>query len=117
MDAKYSMLFKTWLEALSPEQKQLADRYGYELVDETKAGGFNVYLLFNQVYPKGMKYHIGLEREGANVFNLGQQFDKPKEKGDVAKQYSSIQPILEKINEWIESHGDLIIASTNERNG
>lgn len=137
--------FRLWLENLNPEQKEMASASGYEFVDEIRSGGFNVYLLVNDVmFPKGLKYHIGFEKEGSNVFDYEQQMNRqrvldangqpvfdekgqPKkrrkadivnrpeeEKGNFTNQYNSILPILEKIHKWIDLYGNLVIASTNE---
>jgi len=115
--------FHKWLsdiyiaEGLTADQDQMASIYGYKFVDEIRAGGFNVYLLNSDQYPSGMKYHIAFEREGLNVFDMDQQFSRPKsdKKSDIINQLSSIDPICIKIDDWIKEYGQLVISSTNEK--
>jgi hypothetical protein len=116
--------YLTWLsdiyisEGLTADQEQMASMYGYKFVDEIRAGGFNVYLLNSDQYPSGMKYHIAFEREGLNVFDMNQQFNRPKsdeKKSDILKQLSSMEPICRKIDDWIKEYGQLVMASTNEK--
>ena len=108
------MEFKRWLEALNDEQTKSMSEWGYQLIDEFKIGGMEIFLLKSDVFPEKFKFHLAFQKEGIDVFSIDQQMNRPRTKGiSVFDGFKIISPIMNKIVGWLKSYGDLTIASTN----
>lgn len=111
------MRFKLWLETLlSTSQMHRISQYGYSYVDEFSIGNMEMFLLKDDVglYPEKFKYHLAVQKTGLDVFDKEQQHTRPKgNPTNLVDSVKHLEPILNKITEWIGTYGKLVIASTN----
>ena len=112
---------------MSGEQESQAKNFGYKFVDEIITPEMEFFLLFSNLYPTGLQYHLAAQSKDANVFSINQQMnrkqvkDKSKERYATGDKYNfvgmlnSLKSIENKIKEWINQYGPLTLASTNEQ--
>jgi len=108
------MKFKQWLENLSDAELEAIERYGMEFVDQFQAGEYLMYLLKvnNPIFPRDMKYQIGVQKKGMSAFDPHHQMAKNKD-FDLYSGYSSLEPMVKKLQSWLDMYGNIAIGSEN----
>lgn len=106
----------TVVEDISDEQRDLLERYGFNLVQDVVVGDYDVILLYSEQLKQltgGVGHQIGFQRRERDFTSVSDQHAKITPS---RVQLSGMRAVLDQVLAWIDRYGPVIAGSENPAN-
>lgn len=97
-------------EVLTASQMDTLSNLGSYLIEDFEYGDYQIALIGSKIFDNELKLQLAIQRKDRDFTNYQQQFEKTPL---MNMNTNSIEPIKEKIEEWIEKYETISIASMN----
>ena len=83
-----------------------------EIIDEYAVGDYELFLI-KFSYEGIVLYQLAIQRRGRDFTDIGQQSEAQEMPSDLIREWSNLEHIKNKISEWKNKYGNLVVKSHN----